>query len=215
MDIEEINLIAAIIIALVGVILFLCYRLKSLSDINKQLKSFLYSKIDEIDRLNKKLNERKKQQEATPMKEEYTPQFDYDNIPEQEHVVKTCKKCGKSGEYIGLDSNGLCFDCRQTVNLVTYDSSECKPNEKLFRKWYYSQSYKQIFPKGLYFYRALLYLFRRIFLNHKMRELLELYNSLDVKVNGKSWRCPCCGSENVGFTHCGVCGVLPKFTEKE
>lgn len=47
------------------------------------------------------------------MKEEYSPQFDFDNIPEQEHVVKTCKQCGKSGEYLGLYDGGICFECKQ------------------------------------------------------------------------------------------------------
>ena len=47
------------------------------------------------------------------MKEEYTPQFDFDNIPEQEHKIKTCKQCGKSGEYLGLYDDGICFECKQ------------------------------------------------------------------------------------------------------
>lgn len=213
MDTEERNIIAAIIIVLVGVIIFLCYRLKSLSDVNKQLKNFLYSKIDEIDRLNKKLNERKEQRETTTMKEEYTPQFDYDNIPEQEHVVKTCKQCGKSGEYIGLDSNGLCFDCRQI-------NQKPEPNKDLFKKWYYSQRRNKpmVFQGGALL--AAIYIPVKNYYNKKfhkptMQDEFDGYNRIPVQVTDTHWRCPCCGSENVGFTHCGVCGVLPKFTEKE
>lgn len=47
------------------------------------------------------------------MKKKYTPQFDFDNIPEQEHKIKTCKQCGKSGEYLGLYDGGICFECKQ------------------------------------------------------------------------------------------------------
>ncbi len=47
------------------------------------------------------------------MKEEYAPQFDFDNIPEQEHKIKTCKQCGKSGAYLGLYDDGVCFECKQ------------------------------------------------------------------------------------------------------
>lgn len=46
-------------------------------------------------------------------KETYTPQFDFDNIQEQQLEIKTCKGCGKTGAYLGLDSNGLCFYCRE------------------------------------------------------------------------------------------------------
>lgn len=53
------------------------------------------------------------------MKEEYAPQFDFDNIPEQEHKIKTCKQCGKSGEYLGLYDDGICFECKQKNKRIT------------------------------------------------------------------------------------------------
>lgn len=59
----------------------------------------------------------------------YIPQFDFDNIKETEHELQTCKKCGKQGKYLGLDKNGLCFDCREESK----NKQEC--NMRLYPDW--------------------------------------------------------------------------------
>ena len=149
------------------------------------------------------------------MKEKYVPQFDSDNIPEQEHKIKTCKKCGKTGAYVGLDNIGICFDCRNSKNIVM-KNIENYPNKELFKKWYFSQP-KNKFAEGPMWiipYRILLYLYRLIFPNDKVSNQFEFYNSISVYVTENGWRCPCCGFDNIGNTHCERCGVLPKLIEK-
>ena len=84
---DEIELLKYINTALVIVVLFLCYRLKSLSKTNKQLKNFLFFGIDGANTLNKKPNANNKPHKVKAMKEEYTPQFNYDDIPEQEQAT--------------------------------------------------------------------------------------------------------------------------------
>lgn len=70
------------------------------------------------------------------MKENYTPQFDFDNIPEQKHEIKKCKGCGKTGEYLGLDKNGLCFYCRDKGKKDLNLNMKLSPNWEKFNEYY-------------------------------------------------------------------------------
>lgn len=158
------------------------------------------------------------------MKKEYAPQFDFDNIPEQEHKIKTCKQCGKSGAYIGLDSNGLCFDCRpktQTEPTPVQKQDKNKPNEELYRSYCDSKN-KVTLPSGFnggclvaLFYIILFSVLNRIIYRKARLKKFNFYNNKIVPIINGGWRCPCCESENLGTGYCEKCGVLPKFIKEE
>ncbi|MDO4608105.1 MAG: hypothetical protein Q4B40_02800 [Clostridia bacterium] len=71
---------------------------------------------------------------AKKQKENYTPQFDFDNIEEIKLETQTCKGCGKTGTHLGLNKDGLCFECsRKSLPQNPSKTPESfKPNNDLY-----------------------------------------------------------------------------------
>lgn len=132
------------------------------------------------------------------MKEKYVPQFDYDNISEQEQKINACKQCEKTEKH--------------KISLH-------QPNKELFEKWYYSQKRNKpiVFTGGALlalFYGLFKFYFDKKYPKPTIWEEFAVYNRMNIQTNNNSWRCPCCGFDNIGNTHCERCGVLPKLIEK-
>ena len=55
-------------------------------------------------------------------------------------------------------------------------------------------------------------IWQKIESKNKQKNLVAGVNhNITVQIVNGGWRCPCCGTENLGTNHCERCGILPKF----
>lgn len=89
--------------------------------------------------------------------EEYIPQFDYSDFDETSAEKPKRQKCLSCGNYSASLVDGVCFACRNKLDLYTYKTTVQEPNVNLHLDWCEQHSFEVAhrLPIGFVFYPLL------------------------------------------------------------